>query len=124
MNALAPGRDTSTRYSGVQVAVLPSLAIVYKRTYIMVEFEWDPRKAAANLRKHGVDFADATEVLFDESALTITDFVQEEERVITIGSDAMSRVLVVVYTWRGTRVRLISARRATRLERRQYEDHP
>ena len=87
-----------------------------------VELEWDPRKAADNLRKHGVDFADAGTVLHDEQAITIPgDSSDDEDRFVTLGMDALGRVLVVVYTWREDRPRLISARKATRLERRQYE---
>jgi uncharacterized protein len=84
------------------------------------EVEWDPRKAAANLKKHGVDFADAGTVLHDEQAITIRDDEAEEERYVTIGMDAIGNVLVVVYTWRGDRPRLISARRARPQEREQY----
>jgi uncharacterized DUF497 family protein len=87
-----------------------------------VEVEWNPGKAAANLRKHGVDFADAAEVLYDELAVTVPDDDPDEDRSITIGVDPLGRLLVVVYTWRRGRVRLISARRATRRERRQYEE--
>jgi uncharacterized DUF497 family protein len=87
-----------------------------------VEFEWDPRKAVANLRKHGVDFADAGTVLHDEQAITIPDEgSDEEDRFVTLGMDALGRVLVLVYTWREDRPRLISARKATPRERRQYE---
>ncbi len=87
-----------------------------------VSYEWDPAKARANLAKHGIRFADAIAVLEDERALTIRDpFSEHEERWITLGSDAMGRVLVVVYSWRGGNARLISARRATRRERKQYE---
>jgi len=86
-----------------------------------VEFEWDGKKAESNLKKHGVDFADAALVLFDELAVTIRDHNEEEARFITIGADAMGRTLVVIYTWRGDRVRLISARRATSQERRKYD---
>ena len=82
--------------------------------------QWDPKKAAANLHKHGVDFADAATVLSDERALTLRDERSEEERYITLGLDALGRVLVVVYTWRGDALRLISARKATPRERRQY----
>jgi uncharacterized DUF497 family protein len=82
---------------------------------------WDAEKAAANLRKHGVDFADAETALRDEMALTRPDEGAEEERFVTLGSDALGRLLVVVYEWRDDDVRLISARRATRAERRQYE---
>ena len=86
-----------------------------------MELEWDPRKAIANLRKHGVDFADAGTVLHDEQAITIPDESSDaEDRFITPGMDALGRVLVVVYTWRGDRPRLISARKATPRERRHY----
>ena len=87
-----------------------------------VEYEWDPIKATANRRKHGVDFADACTVLHDPHALTIPDDIaHEEDRFVTLGMDALGRILVVVYTWRGGRPRLISARKATRREQRQYE---
>ncbi len=87
-----------------------------------MEFEWDPRKAAANLRKRGIDFADAATVLYDELAITVPNDHPEEDRFVTLGMDAIGRVLVAVYTWRGDRARLISARHATRRERRQYEE--
>jgi uncharacterized protein len=87
-----------------------------------VELEWDPRKASVNLRRHGVDLADAGTVLHDEQAITIPDEgSDEEDRFITLGMDALGRVLVVVYTWREDRPRIISARKATPRERRQYE---
>jgi uncharacterized DUF497 family protein len=85
-----------------------------------VEFEWDEAKAESNLRKHRVDFADAATVLHDEQALTFLDDSSDEERFITLGIDALARVLVVVYMWRGETVRLISARKADAEERRQY----
>jgi len=88
----------------------------------MVGYEWDPNKAASNLQKHGVDFADAVSVLEDESALTIDDDDPEEKRFVTIGMDALARILVVAYTWRGEHIRIISARNATPSERRQYEE--
>jgi len=83
--------------------------------------EWDPDKATRNVRKHRVDFADAATVLEDEGAVTISDGDPDEERFVTVGSDAMGRVLVVVYTWRDDEIRLISARKAEPRERRQYE---
>jgi hypothetical protein len=85
-------------------------------------FEWDPRKAAANRRKHVVDFADAATVLHDEFAVTVLDDESDEERFVTIGMDALGRVLVVVFTWRGHRIRLISARPATVGKRRRYRE--
>ena len=76
-----------------------------------------------NFRKHGVYLADAVTALEDEQALTIRHaYSDEEERWITLGMDAMGRVLVVIYTWRGGCIRLISARRAIPGERHQYEE--
>ena len=86
--------------------------------------EWDPRKAAANRKRHRVDFADAATVLHDEQAITVRDDEGDEERYVTIGMDALGNVLVVVYTWRGERPRLISARNATPQEREQYGVKP
>jgi uncharacterized DUF497 family protein len=84
-------------------------------------YEWDKEKAEKNLRKHGVDFADAVTAFSDEAALTLADDYLDEERFITVATDVLGRVLVVVYTWRKEHIRLISARRATRREQRQYE---
>jgi uncharacterized DUF497 family protein len=86
-----------------------------------VEFEWDERKARTNLRRHRVDFADAATVFEDDRAVTVTDEAPDEERYSTIGLDALGRELVVIYTVRGRRIRIISARRATRRERAEYE---
>ncbi len=86
-----------------------------------MELEWNKRKAVANLRKHGVDFADAGTVLHDDHAITIPDEESGEARFVTTGMDALGRVLVVVYTWRAERARIISTRSATPRERRQYE---
>jgi len=87
-----------------------------------MDYQWDPDKAASNLGKHGIDFADAVGVFQDGWALTIKDEVVEgEQRFATLGTDFLERVLVVVYTYRSGTIRLISARRATRKERRAYE---
>jgi len=82
--------------------------------------EWDPAKARANLRKHGIHFADAVTALEDSSAISVRDDGEDEERWITIGMDSLARILVIVYTWREERIRLISARPATPGEARQY----
>ena len=95
---------------------------MYRCTYNKkMEIEWDGKKAISNLKKHGIDFADAVSVLADERAITINDDYPNEERFITIGVDSYSRILVVVYTWRETRIRIISARKATAKEIRQYK---
>ena len=89
---------------------------------VLVVFEWDRRKVEINLKKHAVDFADAVAVFSDDSAITLQDDSNGEERFVSVGLDAVGRVLVVAFSWRGERIRLISARRATRRERRQYEE--
>jgi uncharacterized DUF497 family protein len=84
---------------------------------------WDPQKAETNLKKHRIRFSDAETVLFDPMALTIEDQdVEGERRFVSIGSDALGQVLVVVYTYREDAIRLISARRATPTERKYYEE--
>jgi uncharacterized protein len=89
-----------------------------------VEFEWDPRKAAANLRKHGVSFEEAATVFGDRLAATIAnpDHSNDEDRYVTVGETRSGRLVVVVHLDRGVRMRLISARPATTRERKQYED--
>jgi uncharacterized DUF497 family protein len=83
--------------------------------------EFDPDKARANLRKHGVSFAHAEQALRDPMALTIEDpDAEDEQRFVTLGSDALGRILVVVHTKRGERTRLISARKASPGEARAY----
>ena len=84
---------------------------------------WDPLKAAANIRKHGVRFPDAVGVLHDPLAVKVAETeVDGEVRTAVVGTDSLGRVLVVVYTQRADSVRLISARRATRGERVDYEE--
>lgn len=88
----------------------------------IVDYRWDPDKSRLNLAKHGVHFADAVTVFSDDRALTIEDDHPDEERFVTIGMDALGRILLVVYTFRGTSIRIISARKATAQERKQYEE--
>ena len=89
-----------------------------------LRFEWDNRKADSNLRAHGVSFREATTVFADALSITISDpdHSSAEKRFIDIGLSHLGRLLVVSYTERGSRIRLISARLATRNERRQYEE--
>jgi hypothetical protein len=89
-----------------------------------VQFEWDPLKAAANLRIHGVSFEEAAAVFGDPFAATIPDpeHSTDEARFITMGVTLSFRLLVVVHMDRAGRVRIISARRATRAERKKYEE--
>ena len=86
-----------------------------------VDFEWDEDKAASNIQKHGVDFADAVGVFYDPLAFSMPDDDPNEDRFIGLGNDTLGRLLVVVYTFRGEKIRIISARRATPAERRTYE---
>jgi uncharacterized protein len=85
-------------------------------------YQWDPNKASINFRQHGIDFADAVSVFSDDLAITVPDERFDEERWITVGVDVFGRVLVVVYTHRKSKIRLISARPATSQERRKYEE--
>ena len=88
-----------------------------------MDVRWDPAKAESNLRKHGIRFSDAELVLYDPVALTFEDArALGEQRFVTVGADARNRVVVLVYTHRADHVRLISASRATRTERRAYEE--
>ena len=86
--------------------------------------EWDPRKAEANFRKHGVRFSDAEPVFADDLAVTSADDESDsdEQRFVSIGTGVNGRVLVVVYCYRGSNIRIISARPAEAHERRQYEE--
>ena len=86
-----------------------------------MEIEFDPAKARANLAKHKVSFAHAEQALRDPNAVTIEDpDAQDERRFVTLGMDALGRILVVVHTPRGDRIRVISARKASRGESGQY----
>lgn len=92
-----------------------------------LHFEWDPAKAASNLRKHGVSFGEAANVFSDPLALTLCDHNHDEieERWITLGQTGGRRLVVVVHTWREgetlIHVRIISAREATIHELKQYQ---
>jgi uncharacterized protein len=89
-----------------------------------LEFEWDEDKAKKNLNKHDVSFEEASSVFGDPLALTIPDPLhsKEEDRFITLGESHRRRLLVVVSTDRGDKIRIISARVATRRERKDYEE--
>lgn len=88
-----------------------------------LEFEWDEAKAVTNLHKHGVSFEEAMTIFSDPNAITIVDAEHSdaEDRFVDIGLSANGRVLVVVHTERGRRVRIISCRKATPAERSHYE---
>jgi hypothetical protein len=87
-----------------------------------MEIRWDPQKAEANYRKHRIRFSDAETVLFDPMTLTIEDqIIDQEQRFFSVGSDALGRILVIVYAYHGDTIRMISARKATPKERKYYE---
>lgn len=91
---------------------------MYDRTDdTLLHYEWDPAKAKANRAKHGVAFVDAIAVLESEHSVTAANDVVGKYRRASIGLDALGRTLTVIWTWRGERVRIISARRATASER-------
>ena len=87
-------------------------------------FEWDQEKAADNARKHGVTFEEATTAFADPLSLTILDVQhsETEKRYVLLGRSLRDRLLVVVHTERGDNIRIISARSATKRERRTYEE--
>ncbi len=89
-----------------------------------MRYEWNPDKAGTNLRKHAVSFEEAITVFLDEFSLTGADpdHSLDENRFVIFGVSTTGRLLVVAYTERGERIRLISARAATRPERRLYEE--
>ena len=88
-----------------------------------MEFEWDAEKAASNVAKHGVTFPEAMTVFGDPLELAIADphHSEGEFRFLSMGRSAVGRLLVVAYTEREGRTRIINAREATSRERRQYE---
>ncbi|MBA2526133.1 MAG: BrnT family toxin [Pyrinomonadaceae bacterium] len=91
----------------------------------MVRFEWDPRKAKLNVRKHRVSFEEAETAILDELSKTTPDpdHSLKENRFITLGVSARRRLLVVCYTHRGESIRIINARAVTKREREIYEEH-
>jgi uncharacterized DUF497 family protein len=86
-------------------------------------YEWDPRKARTNLAKHGVPFAEVATVFDDPRAQTIRDAAnsQSEDRFLTIGRAGSGRLLAVAHSYRGDRIRVISARPATQRERNRHD---
>jgi uncharacterized DUF497 family protein len=89
-----------------------------------LQFEWDEVKASANAEKHGVTFQEASSVFLDPLARVLPDPTDPsgEDRAIMIGHSDQGQLLLVVFTDRGDRIRLISAREATRRERHEYEE--
>jgi uncharacterized DUF497 family protein len=92
-------------------------------TFVLLTFEWDANKARTNLAKHQVGFPEATTAFGDAGSLTIPDpaHSQAEPRFIILGRSHQGRILVVVHTERGDNIRIISARPASRRERKNYE---
>ncbi|MDZ4675730.1 MAG: BrnT family toxin [Gemmatimonadota bacterium] len=89
-----------------------------------LQFAWDPGKAAANLSRHGVSFEEASTAFGDPHSITIPDpeHSQSEQRFILIGASLQGLLVIVSHAERGDTIRIISARRATRTERRTYEE--
>ena len=89
-----------------------------------MEFEWDPKKAAKNSRRHRVSFNEAATVFGDSLGTTVLDpdHSLAEDRYITVGRSSRGRLVMVAYTERGERIRIISARDLTRAERKAYEE--
>lgn len=95
----------------------------------MIKFEWDENKNILNIKKHGVDFVEASSVFFDDDALLIIDdrHSENEDRFVLIGLSQKSRILIVCHCYRKYEndietIRIISSRKATKNEVKQYED--
>jgi len=90
----------------------------------MMDFEWDARKAATNMRKHAVSFDEAASVFLDQLAVSGSDpdHSADESRYVTFGMSSLGRLLTVSHTYRPGGIRIISARRVTRAERKIYEE--
>ncbi|MCF8109611.1 MAG: BrnT family toxin [Desulfohalobiaceae bacterium] len=88
-------------------------------------FEWDPKKARLNLKRHGVSFDEASTAFRDPLSQTIEDPLhsEDEERFVLIGRSIQGRLLIIIHTDRGERIRIISARLATKNERLKYEEN-
>ncbi len=91
----------------------------------MLIFEWDEKKAYQNIKKHGISFEEAVTVFGDPFSITIYDPLHSEgeDRFVILGMSNKNRILVVVHTDRDDRIRIISARKATKKERKQYESN-
>ena len=89
------------------------------------EFEWDDEKAKSNLKKHGVSFEEGATIFNDPKIATIADpdHSENEERFVSIGISVIKRLLTVIHTYRTERIRLISARKATKAEKKNYENN-
>ena len=89
-----------------------------------ITFEWDNNKAKTNVLKHDVSFEESATIFSDERTITIHDIIHSvsEKRWITIGRSVKNRVIVVVHTERNNRIRIISSRKASKKEKKQYEE--
>ena len=89
------------------------------------EFEWDEEKAESNLKKHGISFEEAATIFNDPKIATIADpdHSEDEERYVSIGRSVVMRLLTVIHTFRKESIRLISARKATKAEKKNYENN-
>jgi hypothetical protein len=88
-------------------------------------FEWDSEKSRRNEAIHGVTFSEAASVFYDYLSITVFDAQHstlEEQRFITIGESAQMNILIVVHCDRGDKIRIVSARKANRIEKRKYEE--
>ena len=87
-----------------------------------MQITWDPNKAEINFKKHKIRFSDAEMVLYDPLAMTLEEHdIDNEQRFVTTGTDSIGRIITIIYSYRSDTIRLISARKATQTERKQYE---
>ena len=102
-----------------------ALSSWYDLGRMSLEFEWDPKKAEANRARHGIDFEEALTVFRDPLARIFDDeeHSEDERREMVVGHSVKQRLIVACFTVQGERIRLISARKATRWERKDYEEN-
>lgn len=113
---------TRLSHRASRASFLDSLALYVSNMHNRsTDIEFDPAKAGENLRKHGVSFADAEQALRDPNSVTVEDpDAQGEQRFITLGMDALGRILVIIHTQRADRTRIVSARKASKSEAAEY----
>lgn len=86
-----------------------------------MNYEWDINNAQLNLQNYEVDFADVVSVFADSAAIRIVDKIPDKNRFITIGKNAFGEIIVVLYFWHNNKIQIVSARKATKLECKQYK---
>jgi uncharacterized DUF497 family protein len=124
--ATTPRRSAATAGLRGSVAYILTLGSQHRQNAVVVNFEWDPQKAASNARKHRVSFEEAATAFGDPLSVTIgdPDHSEDEQRFLLLGMSHVGRLLVVAHAERDETVRIISARLANGHERQTYQEEP